>query len=112
MKKVAMMFVVMFAVGAATNAVAGSQQKPKEIHGLGCVQAGVEMHCLVLRDLGSGVLYDLLVKEPRPAIGEGIEFTGVRHDGPTVCMQGIPVAVASWSRKDSLKCGQPQKQKK
>lgn len=111
MKRVAMMVAAMLVAGAAATAVAGPEQKPKEIHGMGCVQAGVEARCLVLRDMRSGVLYDLLVREPRPAVGEGIEFIGVRHEGPTSCMQGLPVAVTSWSRKNTLNCGQPQKQK-
>ena len=96
---------------AVMPAVAAPPEKPKEIHGMGCVEAGVEARCLVLKDIKSGMLFNLLIKEPRPAIGEGIEFTGVRHEGPTVCMQGVAIAVASWARKDSLKCAQPQKYK-
>ena len=76
------------------------------LHAEGCVQPGVEARCLVLKDVKSGKLYNLLVKEPRPAIGDGIEFTAAPFEGMTYCMQGIAVTVSSWSRKDSLKCTQ------
>ncbi len=111
MKRIAMVLAALAMAGAAVTAVAGPELKPKEIHGMGCVEAGVEARCLVLKDIKSGTLFNLLIKEPRPAIGEGIEFTGARHEGPTVCMQGVAIAVTSWARKDSLKCAQPQKYK-
>ncbi len=59
----------------AATAFAGPDQKAKEVRGEGCVQAGVEARCLVLKDLRSGKLYNLLAKEPRPQVGDGIEFT-------------------------------------
>jgi hypothetical protein len=95
--------VTMLAV-TSTAFGAGPTEKPKQVRAEGCVEAGVEMRCLVLKDMKSGTLYNLLVKEPRPKIGEGIEFTGVPFDGVTYCMQGIAVQVTDWTRKDSLKC--------
>ncbi|MGP8253224.1 MAG: hypothetical protein ACLQHF_14435 [Terracidiphilus sp.] len=77
---------------------------PVPVHGQGCVASGVEAGCLVLKDSGSGILYDLLISGARPQVGEGIEFTGIPHDGPTICMQGTPVKVTQWARKDSIKC--------
>lgn len=74
------------------------------VHGEGCVQAGVEAHCLVLRDLKTGHFYDLLFKAERPPVGIGIEFTGVLHPGPTACMQGTAVEVTAWTHKTSIKC--------
>lgn len=109
MKRIAMALATLMLAAAVTPTVAGPPQKPKEIHGMGCVEAGVEARCLVLKDIKSGMIFNLLIKEPRPAIGEGIEFTGVRHEGPTVCMQGTAIAVTGWIRKNSLKCAQPQK---
>ena len=88
----------------ASAAGARPPQAPKPVEGEGCVQAGVEAHCLVLKDLKTGNLYDLLIKGARPPVGLGIEFTGVPHDGPTTCMQGIAVDVTEWARKDALKC--------
>jgi hypothetical protein len=97
---------------AAAIAWAGAEPKAKEVRAEGCVEPGVEAHCLVLRDLKSGKLYNLLVKEPRPAIGDGIEFSGAPFDGMTYCMQGIAVEVTAWARKDSLKCSQGAAPKK
>lgn len=90
---------------AAPAAFAGADEKPKQIHGVGCVEAGVEARCLILRDIRSGKVFNLLVKDPRPAIGEGIEFTGALHEGPTVCMQGVAVTVTIWTKRENMKCG-------
>ena len=103
-----------FALAAAV-VLAVPQQPPKikppepkkpenQIHGEGCVVAGVQPHCIVLRDQKSGHLYDLQFKGDRPPAGLGIAFTGVPHPGPTGCMQGTPVDVTNWERKASLKC--------
>jgi hypothetical protein len=92
--------------GAAATAGAGPAPEAKPIHAQGCVEAGVEASCLVLKDIPSGKLYNLLVKGSRPGVGVGIEFTGVPFEGVTVCMQGAPVKVTTWARKDSLKCTQ------
>jgi hypothetical protein len=90
--------------GAAAVAGAAPASDTKQVSVQGCVQAGVEASCLVVKDLQSGNLYNLLIKGAKPAIGTGIEFTGVPYDGVTMCMQGLPVQVTSWTRKDSLKC--------
>lgn len=100
---------------AAAVVLAAPQQPPKikppeakkpekQIHGEGCVVAGIQPHCIVLRDQKSGHLYDLQFKGDRPPAGLGIEFTGVPHQGATACMQGTPVDVSNWARKASLKC--------
>ncbi|MGH9600557.1 MAG: hypothetical protein ACRD27_11890 [Terracidiphilus sp.] len=91
-------------VFAAAAAGACPAQQPKPVHGEGCVQAGVEAYCLVLKDLKSGTLYDLLIKGARPPVGLGIEFTGIPRAVMTTCMQGTPLEVTNWARKDSLKC--------
>jgi hypothetical protein len=96
----------------AVSAIALSQQpdvpKPqpqtKKMHGEGCVEAGVEPRCLIVRDVAHAKLYNILVGTPRPTPGEGIEFTGIVHQGPTVCMQGTAIEVEHWQRKESLKC--------
>ena len=57
-----------------TPAFAADSQKPAQataIHGEGCVEAGVEARCLVLRDLKTGRLYDLLFKAARPPVEIG-----------------------------------------
>jgi len=103
MNRISMVLIAVVLAGSAA-ARPGQEQKAKEVHAAGCVQAGIEVRCLVLRDVKSGKLYNVLIKDPRPAIGDGIEFTAVPFEGMTYCMQGTPVLVTSWARKDSLKC--------
>ncbi len=84
----------------------------KQVHAEGCVEPGVEAGCLIVKDRQSGKLYHVLIKGLRPQLGDGIEFTGVPHDGPTSCMQGIPLDVITWVDKSSLKCAQAEAPKK
>ena len=73
----------------------------KTISGLGCVEAGVEAGCLVLRDQKTKTLYNLYFSMPRkPVPGMGIRFRGTKKDGTTICMQGEPVNVGNWSRAE------------
>jgi len=83
---------------------AAAAQEPKPVKGQGCVAAGAEASCLVVKDVKTGVLYNLFFKGTKPAVGTGIEFTGVPSDMMTTCMQGKPLEVSTWSRVDSLKC--------
>jgi adenine deaminase len=90
--------------GAALAVSAAAAQDTNQVHAQGCVAAGVEASCLVVKDTASGKLYSLLVKGLMPAVGIGIEFTGVPYTGTTACMQGTPVQVTAWTRKNSLNC--------
>lgn len=86
--------------------------KPAPTRGQGCVSAGVEPRCLVVRDLRAGKLYNLIFTGIQPTIGEGIEFVALPHRGPVVCLQGAAFDVTAWTRKDSLHChpkGAPKK---
>ena len=65
---------------------------------------GIERHCLYVRDIRSGKLYNIIVKGIQPAVGTGIQFVGIRHKGPTACMRGTPLDVVSWAHSPSLKC--------
>jgi hypothetical protein len=91
-------------IGAAVTAGAAPVPDARQIHARGCVQAAVESRCLVLKDVETGKLYSLVIKGAGPDIGTGIDFTGIPFNGATTCMQGAPVQVTSWSRKDYLKC--------
>jgi hypothetical protein len=84
--------------------MATAAQEPKLVKGQGCVAAGVEASCLVVKDVKTGVLYNLFFKGTKPAVGTGIDFTGVPSDMITACMQGKPLEVSNWSRVDALKC--------
>ena len=76
----------------------------KTVRAEGCVEHGVETGCLVVKDLKSGVLYNIRVKSQRPEVGTGIEFTGTPSEGLSYCMQGIAVDVEKWVPKSSLRC--------
>jgi hypothetical protein len=86
-------------------AYSGSPAKPQQIRGEGCVEPGVEARCLIVKDVRSGVQFDLFVKGVQPEIGSGIEFVGVPHNGMTTCMQGTAVDVQAWTHRN-LKCTQ------
>jgi hypothetical protein len=90
---------------------AAPAQGPKPVRGQGCVAAGVEATCLVVKDVKSGVLYNLFFTGAKPQIGTGIDFTGVPSDKMTSCMQGKPLEVSKWSHAASLKCSSGQKPK-
>ncbi|MGD1108287.1 MAG: hypothetical protein ABR865_14690 [Terracidiphilus sp.] len=104
MKRIACFMTAVAMAASAATATAGPAPEPKPVTGQGCVEAGVEAKCLVVKDLKSGVLYNLLIKGMQPAVGTGIEFTGVPYDGMTVCMQGAPLTVTKWAPIGSLKC--------
>src|SRR5208337_4812081 len=98
--------------GAAMIAGACPAPQSTKVQAEGCVQPGIEASCLMVKDVKSGKLYNVRIKRPRPEIGAGIELTGVLHDGPTTCMQGIAVDVTTWARKDYLHCskGEPPRE--
>ncbi|MFZ0745825.1 MAG: hypothetical protein WAM85_15555 [Terracidiphilus sp.] len=89
---------------SSTIAVEVPQQKPKEIHGQGCVEPSIDARCVLIKDLKTARLYNLIIRGLQPAIGEGIEFVAVPHQGRTTCMQGAVLDVTAWARLDSLKC--------
>ena len=103
--KQAILALVFLAVLDAGQVRAAPQSPSKSaVHGEGCVQAGVQAHCLILRDIKTGHLYDLIFKAERPPVGLGIEFAGVVRAGPSACMQGTAVEVTSWAHKASIRC--------
>ena len=69
----------------------------KTVTGSGCVEAGVEGGCLVLKDTRTGTLYNLFFQGTPPAINTAIRFTGSLHEGPTTCQQGTPVDVKKFT---------------
>jgi hypothetical protein len=71
--------------------------RARTISGSGCVEAGVEAGCLVLKDSKTHDLYNLFFAGKPPAINTAIRFTGTAHQGPTTCMQGTPVNVKKFT---------------
>jgi hypothetical protein len=85
-----------------TSVAAGQAKQPEAaagqtITGSGCVEAGVEAGCLVLKDSRTGTLFNLFFKGTLPAIGTAIRFAGRVHDGPTTCQQGTAVDVTKFT---------------
>lgn len=108
MKGLTVAALALASVAAAAQAPNRPQQ-PTQVHAQGCVQPGVETRCLLVKDVKTNILYNLLIRgSRRPRVGTGIEFTGVLHKGPTYCMQGIAVDVLSWKHNDSIKCAPGQ----
>jgi adenine deaminase len=97
---------VMFTTVMAATAEQTQARDAKQVHAEGCVEPGVEAGCLVVKDMRGGAIYNVLIKGQRPGVGEGIEFTGAPHEGPTSCMQGVAVDVVKWTPKHSLNCSQ------
>jgi len=97
-------------LGIVASAAAAAQE-PKLVKGQGCVAAGVEASCLVVKDVRTGVAYNLFFKGTKPEAGTGIKFAGVPSDKMTTCMEGKPLDVSKWTQVDSLKCPADQKPK-
>lgn len=104
MKRIRYALAIVLVTWSAGLTFAATPAKPTPIHGQGCVTAGVEARCLVVRDLKSGRLFNLLFKGIQPAVGDGIEFDALPHQGPSTCMQGTALDVTDWAHKDTLKC--------
>lgn len=95
---------MLFVTGCALNGFAAAPENPPPVRGQGCVTGGAEARCLLVRDLKTGKLFNLIFKGIQPALGEGIEFEAQPHQGPTTCMQGTAIDVTGWVHKDTLKC--------
>jgi hypothetical protein len=103
----ALFFAVASLALAASPLAAGAAaaQDAQQVKGQGCVQAGVEAGCLVVKDPLSGRVYSLQIKGTKPPFGAGIDFVGASSSGANTCTQGTPVQVSTWSRNETLQCG-------
>lgn len=99
MRLAAILFTVFLFAGITAAQDKQQQAEPagKAITGSGCVEAGVEAGCLVLKDPKTGTLYNLFFQGTPPAINTAIRFTGKTHEGPTTCQQGTPVDVTKFT---------------
>ncbi len=76
-------------------AAAGAAE-PADIQSAGCVAPGVEAGCLVVNGFKDKKLYNILVQNNPPKVGDAISFKGKVHSGVTTCQQGTPVDVSTW----------------
>lgn len=103
------LFLMMAVSLALTAQTAPQPAKPaadETISATGCVEAGVEAGCLVLKDSKTGTLYNLFFTGAKPALGIAIRFTGTPKQGVTTCMQGKPVDVKKW-QPVKMRCPKP-----
>ena len=101
---------LMFLLMLVTSGLGQSGQKSETsggavIKATGCVKPGVEGGCLILRDGQTKKVYNLLFSpsDKKPDVEMVISFEGRPHQGPTICMQGVPVDVAKWTQL-KMKC--------
>jgi hypothetical protein len=87
------------------------QSAAKPIVGAGCVKAGVETGCLLLKDTKTKTLYNLFFTGDKPTPGAAIQFTGTAKVGVNTCMQGKPVDVKEW-KPIRMHCPAPTDNKK
>jgi len=96
MRFVARLLVCGWVIGATPSVLA--DDRGLTIETSGCVEHGVEAGCLVLKT-AEGDSYTLFIqgsKKPEPTMA--ITIRGTKHAGPTMCMQGTPVDVESWTQ--------------
>ena len=110
----------LFLLGAAVcfSAIApetygkGKKRAPraKTVAGSGCISTGVEAGCLMLTDSKTQKVYNLFFRgNKKPKVGTAIRFSGTKHTGMTMCMQGEAVNVRTWVPL-KMKCLQTEAQ--
>jgi hypothetical protein len=68
----------------------------------GCVAAGVEAKCLVLRTI-TGKTYDITAAKPAPTPGSYGDVDGtLKTGGVTTCQQGPAINTAIWTEKGKV----------
>ena len=68
----------------------------------GCVSAGVEAGCLVLRTT-AGKTYDVTAAKPAPTPGAYGDVDGtLKTGGVTTCQQGPAISPATWTEKSKV----------
>ena len=87
------------------SVAAGAADAPQQVTVRGCVEAGVEPSCLVLK--GGGQTYNVTAAEPKPAVGTYGTVVGTVSDGMSTCQQGIILAAAIWAVEQGKACPAP-----
>jgi hypothetical protein len=89
-------FLCLLATAPTYSQQAQAGDAKKTVSAAGCVQAGVEAGCLVLKDGKTNTLYNLFFTGKAPVIDTAISFDGELRGGVTACMQGTAVTVTKW----------------
>lgn len=94
-----------------STALAQQSAAPKTddapIMSAGCVRAGVESGCLILKSFKDKTTYSLHFPKERPDPDTAISFEG-KGGGVDTCMQGIVVNVTKWMPL-KMKCPSAEK---
>lgn len=75
----------------------------EEITVSGCVAAGVEASCIILKAAG-GKTYDISAAQPAPVPGTYGTLKGTVTDNMSVCQQGPVVDPAEWQVQPGKAC--------
>jgi hypothetical protein len=66
----------------------------QDIREQGCIVAGVEAQCLILKT--ATATYDVTAAEPTPKVGEFGTVTGTPFEGVTICQQAKALKPSTW----------------
>lgn len=105
--------VLLFAtLASARNVNTQTTSSPdSEVKGAGCLRAGVEHGCFILKDSKSGKEFNLHFKDGDvPPVDTFISFTGTRG-GISTCQQGEVVQVTKWKKHNDKVCTQDKENK-
>ena len=91
-------FLCLLATAPTYSQDAQAGEAKKTVSARGCVRAGVEAGCLVLKDGKTNTLYNLYFTGKAPDVDTMISFDGELRGGVTHCMQGTAVTVTNWER--------------
>lgn len=78
---------------------AHAQQKGEQVTLLGCVSAGVERGCLMIKDRSGGKTYQINASRPRPSPAQRLVvlLTGTVTDKVDFCQQGPVLENITWA---------------
>jgi hypothetical protein len=92
----------LLALGFVAPAFVTSSLADEPIKVTGCVAAGVEAKCLVLRTL-TGKTYDITTAKPVPTPGTYGDVDGtLKTEGVTACQQGPAINPATWTETSKV----------
>jgi hypothetical protein len=92
----------LLALGFVAPVFVTSSLADEPIKVMGCVAAGVEAKCLVLRTI-TGKTYDITAAKPAPTPGSYGDVEGtLKTDGVTTCQQGPAINPATWTETSKV----------
>jgi hypothetical protein len=92
----------LFSLALVAPSAVTSSLADEPIKVTGCVAAGVEAKCLVLRTT-AGKTYDITAAKPAPTPGAYGDVDGtLKTDGVTTCQQGPAINPATWTEKGKV----------